>query len=217
MTELLLEKIEALLPQTQCGRCDHPGCTPYAQALVDGTDTINKCAPGGHATMLALSELLGKEPLALDDERLNVSLKKQVAYIDPMGCIGCTLCIRACPIDAIIGANKLLHTVVEASCTGCELCLISCPTQCIVMAPDKTDAPTWVVGDIQLTKQAQKNRVEHDTKQARLALEEEKSKALRDKRTQKSRIKTDLNAALIRAQEKRDALVKGMNRENNHD
>ena len=115
----LVERIDALLPQTQCGQCGYPGCRPYAEAINQG-DALNKCPPGGEATIHALADLLGREPEPLDGEAQS---EANVAFIREDECIGCTKCIQACPVDAIIGAAKLMHTVIEDECTGCDLCL----------------------------------------------------------------------------------------------
>ncbi len=143
--------IDALLPQTQCIQCGFPSCREYAEALVAGQADLNRCPPGGTATVAALALALGLEPKALDpacgDERPWV-----VARIDEAACIGCTLCIQACPVDAILGAAKRMHTVIESECTGCELCLDPCPVDCIDLAPmtmTATDAgaqPGWNAG-----------------------------------------------------------------------
>jgi electron transport complex protein RnfB len=130
--------IDRLLPQTQCERCGYPGCMPYAEAIAaDGAD-INRCPPGGEATIAALAQLLGREPKPLDPECGPVT-PPAVAFIDENICIGCTRCIQACPVDAIVGAAKQMHTVIEAECTGCELCLVPCPVDCIEMVPVARD------------------------------------------------------------------------------
>ncbi len=129
----LVEKIDALLPQTQCGQCGHPGCKPYAAAIAAG-EAINRCPPGGESTIQALADLLGREPLPLDAEDTSSSVKR-VAYIREDECIGCTKCIQACPVDAILGAAKLMHTVIIDECTGCDLCVKPCPVDCIDMLP----------------------------------------------------------------------------------
>jgi len=134
----LVERIDRLLPQTQCGQCQFPGCRPYAAAIASGTAEIDRCPPGGEATVRALATLLGREPRPVDP-RFGPTKARQVAVIDEERCIGCALCLPACPVDAIIGAPRFMHTVIEAQCTGCELCLPPCPVDCIVMrAP--TDA-----------------------------------------------------------------------------
>lgn len=130
----LVEQIEALLPQTQCAQCGYPGCRPYAEAIARGAAEINQCPPGGEAGMRALAELLGREPLPLDRER-GESKPPQLAFIREDECIGCTKCIQACPVDAILGAPKLMHTVIAELCTGCELCLPPCPVDCIDLRP----------------------------------------------------------------------------------
>ncbi|MFA7542371.1 MAG: electron transport complex subunit RsxB, partial [Lysobacterales bacterium] len=124
------DAIDALLPQTQCGQCGYPGCRPYAEAIASGDADINQCPPGGAATVTALADLLGREATALDS-RYGVEKPAQRALIDETRCIGCTLCIQACPVDAIVGAARYMHTVIAADCTGCELCLPPCPVDCI--------------------------------------------------------------------------------------
>jgi len=124
--------INRLLPQTQCAQCGYPGCRPYAEAVSTGA-AINKCPPGGDATVHALAELLGREVIPLEMEKS----EDRVAVIDEPACIGCTLCIQACPVDAIIGAPQKMHTVIESECTGCELCIEPCPVDCIDLVPLK--------------------------------------------------------------------------------
>ena len=138
----LVDKIDALLPQTQCGQCGHPGCRPYAESMASGEEDINRCPPGGEVTIIALAELLGKEPKPLDPEA-GVEKPKAVAIIDEQVCIGCTLCIQACPVDAILGAAKLMHTVIADECTGCELCIPPCPVECIDMVTIAPSIETW--------------------------------------------------------------------------
>ncbi len=138
----LVDKIDAILPQTQCGQCGYPGCRPYAVAIANGEADINQCPPGGDAGIQKLAELLGVEPKPLNAEH-GTPKPKSVAVIDETLCIGCTLCIQACPVDAIIGAAKHMHTVVAAECTGCELCVPPCPVDCISMVPVQEDLHTW--------------------------------------------------------------------------
>lgn len=138
----LADKIDALLPQTQCGQCGFPGCRPYAEAIAAGEADINRCPPGGEATIKALADLLGVEPKPLDAE-VGQEKPKQVAWIDEQACIGCTLCIQACPVDAILGAPKMMHTVIVNECTGCELCVAPCPVDCIHMVPLKVELDQW--------------------------------------------------------------------------
>ena len=131
----LVDEIDALLPQTQCGRCTFTGCRPYATALANGEADINQCPPGGHATAAALANLLGREPRPVDPRFGSVQTQPMVAWIDEDACIGCVKCIQACPVDAIVGASRFMHTVIAAQCTGCELCIPPCPVDCIVMRP----------------------------------------------------------------------------------
>lgn len=138
----IVDKIDALLPQTQCGQCGYAGCRPYAQAIASGEAEVNKCAPGGQNTVIALADLLGRDPPALDPAIAEVK-PKMVAVIDEAWCIGCTVCIQSCPVDAILGASKHMHTVIASECTGCELCLEPCPVDCIAMVPLETELTTW--------------------------------------------------------------------------
>jgi electron transport complex protein RnfB len=126
------DAIDALLPQTQCTKCGFGGCRPYAQAIAAGQAAINRCPPGGRTTIGRLARLLGCEPLSLDPA-CGTERPRRVAWIDPALCIGCTRCIQACPVDAIIGASRRMHTVIAALCTGCELCVAPCPVDCIPM------------------------------------------------------------------------------------
>jgi electron transport complex protein RnfB len=128
----VVERIDALLPQTQCGQCNYPGCRPYAVAIAAGEAQINQCPPGGEAGIRALADLLGVEPMPLNPDN-GEEQPRTVAVIDESTCIGCTLCIQACPVDAIVGASKQMHTVIEEECTGCDLCLPPCPVDCIAM------------------------------------------------------------------------------------
>lgn len=126
----LIERVNELLPQTQCAQCGYPGCRPYAAAIVDDSAAINLCPPGKDETVRRLAELLGKEVLPLAEHPASVQL---VAVIDESRCIGCTHCRNACPVDAIVGAHHLMHTIIESECTGCELCVAPCPVDCISM------------------------------------------------------------------------------------
>lgn len=135
----LVEKIDAVLPQTQCGQCGYPGCKPYATAIAAGEADINMCPPGGEEGVKKLAELLGVEPKDLNAE----PRPKAVAVIDENTCIGCTLCIQACPVDAILGSAKHMHTIISSECTGCELCLAPCPVDCITMQPLPETVTTW--------------------------------------------------------------------------
>lgn len=128
----LIDALDALLPQTQCMQCGYEGCRPYAQAMASGQADINRCPPGGPQTITALAALLGRPERDLDPD-CGTHQAFRIALIDEEHCIGCTLCIQACPVDAIVGANQLMHTVLEADCTGCERCVAPCPVDCISM------------------------------------------------------------------------------------
>ncbi len=138
----VVEQINAILPQTQCGQCTFPGCKPYATAIVNGEADINQCPPGGEATIQALANLLGVDAKPLNPEN-GAEERPTVAFIDEETCIGCTLCIQACPVDAILGAAKQMHTIIAAECTGCDLCLPPCPVDCIDMIEVKSDLQSW--------------------------------------------------------------------------
>ena len=138
----IVERIDKLLPQTQCGQCGYPGCKPYAEAVAAG-DVHNKCIPGGEETVVKLAELLGREVLPLDAEEGDAATVKRVAYIREEECIGCTKCIQACPVDAILGAAQKMHTVIADECTGCDLCVEPCPVDCIEMRPVAVTVQTW--------------------------------------------------------------------------
>ena len=131
----LADHIDALLPQTQCTKCGYDGCRPYAEAMANEAAPINRCPPGGVAGIEALAALLERQPLAPDPACGQTPEHLHIALIDEAHCIGCTLCIQACPVDAIAGANKLMHTVLPDLCTGCELCVAPCPVDCITMVP----------------------------------------------------------------------------------
>ena len=134
MLDDITEKINDILPQTQCGKCDFSGCKPYANAISEGKADINQCPPGGKNGILKIARLLkvAYKPL---NEKYGVIKPKELAVIEEEQCIGCTLCITACPVDAILGASKSMHTVIKEECTGCELCIDPCPVDCIKMVP----------------------------------------------------------------------------------
>lgn len=138
----IADEINNILPQTQCGQCGFPGCRPYAEAIANGED-INKCPPGGEAGIQALADLLDVEPLPLDSEHGEVTAAPSIAFIREAECIGCTKCIQACPVDAILGAAKQMHTVITSECTGCDLCVEPCPVDCIDMIPQQDSLQTW--------------------------------------------------------------------------
>jgi len=136
------DEINKLLPQTQCGQCGYPGCRPYAEAIANG-EAINKCPPGGAAGIQALATLLDVEPIPLDEDHGAAKNAPAVAFIREEECIGCTKCILACPVDAILGAAKQMHTVISDLCTGCDLCVEPCPVDCIDMISQPESVQTW--------------------------------------------------------------------------
>jgi Na+-translocating ferredoxin:NAD+ oxidoreductase subunit B len=145
MTASLIERIDTLLPQTQCEQCGYHGCRPYAEAIVNGEAEINQCPPGGNEGIVKLAALLGRTPMPLNPEN-GVEKPRTLARIIEADCIGCTKCIQVCPVDAIVGANKLMHTVIADDCTGCERCVPACPVDCIVLEPmplEQADDPAY--------------------------------------------------------------------------
>ncbi|AOV18627.1 hypothetical protein BJI67_12715 [Acidihalobacter aeolianus] len=171
----LAERIDDLLPQTQCGQCGYPGCRPYADAIAAGEAEINQCPPGGEAGIRVLARLLGRTPLPLNPVH-GTPKPRAVARIDESTCIGCTLCIQACPVDAIVGAAKLMHTVIAAECTGCELCLPPCPVDCIELRPAPTDhwrLEGWkaISPQMQARRRTDLARRRHQARTIRLAAE----------------------------------------------
>ena len=137
----LAEQLDALLPQTQCGQCGYPGCKPYAEAVANG-EAINKCAPGGEDTIKKIADLMGVEAIPMDDAH-DADNSPKVAFIIEEDCIGCTKCIQACPVDAIIGTTKQMHTIISNECTGCDLCVAPCPVDCIEMIPIAQTPNNW--------------------------------------------------------------------------
>lgn len=140
--EQLIEEVNRRLPQTQCAQCGHPGCRPYAEAIIKHNSPINQCPPGGEALIAELATLLGVDVLPLDSEK-GETKPAQVALIVEPDCIGCALCLAACPVDAIVGAPRYMHTVIAEQCTGCELCLPPCPVDCIELQPLKRTLHRW--------------------------------------------------------------------------
>ena len=155
-SDRLTERIDALLPQTQCTQCGYDGCRPYAQAIVQDDAPINRCPPGGQEGVVRLAGLLQRPAPELDSSR-GPTRPRHIARIDPQLCIGCTKCITACPLDAIIGAAKRMHTVIDALCSGCDLCVPACPVDCITMDPD---ALAWSAGDQALARTRHRRRSE---------------------------------------------------------
>ncbi len=167
----LAEQIDALLPQTQCGKCGYPGCKPYSQAIANGEADINQCPPGGEQGIQLLAELLAV-PVKPLNPAFGIERPRLLAVINEAECIGCTKCIPPCPVDAILGASKQLHSVLSTLCTGCELCVEPCPVNCISMQP--APQPTWTVED------AQRSRQRYQARNQRLASREaEKAERLK--------------------------------------
>jgi len=195
----LIERIDALLPQTQCARCGYAGCLPYAEALAAGTAQINQCPPGGRTTITALADLLGSAPLPLNPAHGVEPVADLVAVIDEQACIGCYKCIQACPVDAIVGAPKRMHTVIAAECSGCELCLPPCPVDCIALEPRPVTLPTPAA-------QAPLWRRRHSARKARLAREQGARLEARRRRAPSLRDRAqafDIAAAIERAHARR--------------
>jgi electron transport complex protein RnfB len=183
MSDSLADRIDAVLPQTQCGRCGYERCRPYAQALADGAAPINRCPPGGRATIAVLAALTSRPLLPLDPQ-CGPEAPIAAAWIDESDCIGCTLCIQACPVDAIVGAARRMHTVVASLCTGCERCVAPCPVDCIVMVTAVPPRP-WT-------------RADADAARSRMRA--------RDERLGRERLATERRLA-VQAKDQSDAMV----------
>ena len=169
----LADRLEDLLPQTQCTKCGYPACRPYAEAMADGSACYNQCPPGGTEGVIRLANVLGKPVIPLNIDH-GIERPRPIALIDEQLCIGCTLCIQACPVDAIVGAAKQMHTVVRDLCTGCDLCVAPCPVDCIAMVevtPGKTGWAAWS------QKQADTARAQHDFRAERLKHEKDENDA----------------------------------------
>ncbi|MES2926077.1 MAG: RnfABCDGE type electron transport complex subunit B [Pseudomonadota bacterium] len=163
----LAARIDAALPQTQCTRCGYPDCATYARAIAEEGVPINQCPPGGAEGIARLAAITGQAPPPLSAEH-GVEAPRTVAYIDEAWCIGCTLCIKACPTDAIVGSHKKMHTVVEPYCTGCELCIPVCPVDCIQLENASGNATGWAAWSGPLAQQA---RLRYQAHRERLPLE----------------------------------------------
>lgn len=219
----LADRIEDLLPQTQCTKCGYAGCRPYAEAVAQGEALYNQCPPGGAQGVARLAALLGKPVIPLNPEN-GEERARPLAVIDETVCIGCTLCMQACPVDAIVGAPKLMHTVVAALCTGCDLCVPPCPVDCISMTPVTGERTGW---DAWSQAQADAARQRHARRTARLAREREAAQARaaarraeaeaaagpREEPTSRpaddeaAKKRAIIQAALERARQKKDALA----------
>ncbi len=169
----LADRIDAALPQTQCTRCGYPDCRAYAEAIAGGTAAINRCPPGGAEGILRLATLTGQPVLPLDTD-CGREGPRGVALIDEAWCIGCTLCLDACPVDAILGAHKRMHTVIAADCNGCELCLPACPVDCIRMQPVSGSATGWMAWS---AAQATTSRSRYQSHQQRVLRGEQEQQA----------------------------------------
>lgn len=169
-SEKFIKAIDALLPQMQCGQCGYPGCEPYAAAIVKGHADINQCPPGDAEGIRKIAKLLGVEPKPLNI-RHGLPKPRAVAIIDENLCIGCTFCLRACPVDAIVGAAKQMHTVLTDECTGCELCVTPCPMDCIAMVPVEAYQGAGVQTAEALKTRADRARVRYQFKLQRQSLE----------------------------------------------
>jgi electron transport complex protein RnfB len=220
----LADQIEDLLPQTQCTKCAYPACRPYAEAIAGGQANYNQCPPGGAEGIARLAHLLGKPVIPLNPENGQERVRP-VAVIDEALCIGCTLCIQACPVDAIIGAAKQMHTILPDLCTGCDLCVAPCPVDCIAMVdvtPGRTGWAAWS------QQQADSARQRHDFRRARLQREKAENDArlaakaaaklhvlqtevvaTPAERMEKERKKAIIQAAIERARIKKEQAAKG--------
>ena len=163
----LADRIEDLLPQTQCTKCGYAGCRPYAEAIAEGSAAYNQCPPGGAEGLARLARLLGKPVIPINPVH-GLERERPVALIDESVCIGCTLCIQACPVDAIVGAAKQMHTVIAELCTGCDLCVPPCPVDCIAMIPVTPGKTGWDAWSQQAANAARRR---HDQRTARLQRE----------------------------------------------
>ncbi|MDR8731889.1 electron transport complex subunit RsxB [Burkholderia pseudomultivorans] len=172
-SKTLADRIEDLLPQTQCTKCGYNGCRPYAEAIAAGDANYNQCPPGGAEGIARLAGLLGKPVIPLNPVN-GSEHPRAVAFIDESLCIGCTLCMQACPVDAIVGAPKQMHTIVESLCTGCDLCVPPCPVDCIAMVPVTDERTGW---DAWTQEQADAARERHDRRLVRQRREREAAEA----------------------------------------
>lgn len=219
----LADQLEDLLPQTQCTKCGYPACRPYAEAMAEGRAEHNQCPPGGVEGVERLAQTLGKRVIPINPDN-GVVRPRPIALIDEQLCIGCTLCIQACPVDAIVGAAKQMHTVVNELCTGCDLCVAPCPVDCITMVevtPGKTGWQAWS------QQQADAARARHDFRALRLKREKEENDArlaakaaaklqavqneealTEEEKTEQARKKAIIQAAIERARLKKEQAEK---------
>jgi electron transport complex protein RnfB len=203
---LAVDKIDALLPQTQCTQCGYPSCRRYAEAIALGEAGINQCPPGGEAGIRKLATLLGRDAKPLNPAN-GVERPRLVAIIDEARCIGCTLCIQACPVDAIVGAAKLMHTVVTELCSGCDLCVPPCPVDCIEMFPATGDDAIWGAARADAARERferRQARLERETKENAARLAARALKAREDPGAEKKR--AIIRAAIDRARVRRQGM-----------
>jgi len=201
----IVQKIDSILPQTQCGQCSYTGCMPYANAISKGEADINQCPPGGEIVIHALAELMDVKYKPLD-ESYGISKPKAVAFIDEDTCIGCTFCIQACPVDAILGAAKQMHTIIEKECTGCELCLPPCPVDCITMPEIKE-----IISDDIAKKEANIARKRNNFRILRL----EREKIERVERNAKRKLVSNKGEKVKLIEEKRMEIAAAVTKANN--
>lgn len=199
----LIDKINSILPQTQCTRCGYPSCKDYATAIAEEKADINQCPPGGNEGITLLANILDKEVKPLNPENGKIE-PRRLAIIEEEACIGCTLCIKACPVDAIIGANKMMHTVIASECTGCDLCIPACPVDCIKVVPDPDQ-----IWSMERRNRAQSRFEQHQLRReneqkardARLAMQTQLLKKARaasdDNSTKEEKPKADLIAQIM--------------------
>lgn len=192
----LAARIDAALPQTQCTRCGYPDCAAYARAIAEEAAPINQCPPGGAEGVARLAALTGRPTLALNPAN-GLEGPRSVAVIDEAWCIGCTLCLKACPTDAILGANKLMHTVIAPHCTGCELCIPVCPVDCIRLEEASAGATGWAAWS---PAQANEARLRYQEHQRRMAAADEKAPCAAEQSDPKASV---IAAALARARARR--------------
>ena len=220
LSKTLADRIEDLLPQTQCTKCGYPACRPYAEAIAAGSASYNQCPPGGTEGVARIAALLGKPVIPINPVH-GLERERPVAVIDESACIGCTLCIQACPVDAIVGAAKQMHTVIAALCTGCDLCVPPCPVDCIDMqaaTPGRTGWAAWSQADADAararhdarTSRLQREKQENDARLAAKAIaklaEVDASNAQTDaERAEKERKRAIIQAAIERSRQQKEA------------
>ncbi len=225
----LADRIEDLLPQTQCTKCGYPACRPYAEAVANGLANYNQCPPGGAEGVARIAALLGKPVIPINPVN-GAERPRPVAFIDESICIGCTLCIQACPVDAIVGAAKQMHTVVPSLCTGCDLCVAPCPVDCIAMidvTPGKTGWDAWSQAEADAARvrhdaralRLQREKTENDARLAAKAAaklkEVEETPALgAEQQAEKERKRAIIQAAIERARIQKEQLAAGQPPEN---